>query len=115
MAPVNDDLSQLMGRLAAGIDDVIEAEMSTALEAVGDEGPPSAGELVEIGLPILMGRLFGDGTTGRLRIWQERRTMSRIACWPCWFANGSCRRTSGRKWRRLSLPLAARLGGFWLT
>jgi hypothetical protein len=71
MAPVNDDLSQLMGRLAAGIDDVIEAEMSTALEAVGDEGPPSAGELVEIGLPILMGRLFGDGTTGRLRIWQE--------------------------------------------
>ncbi|MGA9654936.1 MAG: DUF4388 domain-containing protein [Polyangia bacterium] len=71
MAPVNEDLSQLLGRLAAGIDDVIEAEMSTALEAVGDEGPASAGALAEIGLPVLMGRIFSDGTTGRLRIWQE--------------------------------------------
>jgi hypothetical protein len=71
MAPVNEDLSRLLGRLAAGIDDVIEAEMSTALEAMADEGPPSAGALVEIGLPVLMGRIFSDGTTGRLRIWQE--------------------------------------------
>jgi hypothetical protein len=71
MAPVNQDLSHLLGRLAAGIDDVIEAEMSTALEAVGDEGPASAGELAEIDLPVLMGRIFSDGTTGRLRIGQE--------------------------------------------
>ena len=35
MAQVNEELSQLLGRLAAGIDDVIDAEMSTALEAVG--------------------------------------------------------------------------------
>jgi len=77
-----------------------------------------------------MGRLFGDGTTGRLResgrSRLKRTSTSRPVCrscrvercrgsdiWPCWFANGSCRRTSGRKWRRLSLPLAARLGGFW--
>jgi hypothetical protein len=71
MAPVNEDLSQLLGRLAAGLDDVIEAEMSTALEAVGDEGPGSAGDLTEIDLPVLMGRIFNDGTSGRLRIWQE--------------------------------------------
>jgi Domain of unknown function (DUF4388) len=71
MAPVNGDLSQLLGRLAAGLDDVIEAEMSTALEAVGDEGPASAGDLAEIDLPVLMGRIFNDGTSGRLRIWQE--------------------------------------------
>jgi hypothetical protein len=71
MAPVNEDLSQLLGRLAAGLDDVIEAEMSTALEAVGDEGPASAGDLTEIDLPVLMGRIFNDGTSGRLRIWQE--------------------------------------------
>jgi hypothetical protein len=71
MAPVNEDLSRLLGRLAAGIDDVIEAEMSTALDAMADEGPPSAGALAEIGLPVLMGRIFSDGTTGRLRIWQE--------------------------------------------
>jgi hypothetical protein len=71
MAPVNEDLSQLLGRLAAGLDDVIEAEMSTALEAVGDEGPASAGDLAEIDLPVLMGRIFNDGTSGRLRIWQE--------------------------------------------
>jgi hypothetical protein len=71
MALVNEDLSQLLGRLAAGLDDVIEAEMSTALEAVGDEGPASAGDLTEIDLPVLMGRIFNDGTSGRLRIWQE--------------------------------------------
>jgi hypothetical protein len=71
MATVNEDLSQLLGRLAAGIDDAIEAEMSTALEAVGDEGPASVGDLAEIDLPVLMGRIFSDGTTGRLRIWQE--------------------------------------------
>jgi hypothetical protein len=71
MAPVNEDLSQLLGRLAAGLDDVIEAEMSTALEAVGDEGPASVGDLTEIDLAVLMGRIFNDGTSGRLRIWQE--------------------------------------------
>ena len=71
MAPVNEDLSQLLGRLAAGLDDVIEAEMSTALEGVGDEGPASAGDLAEIDLPVLMGRIFRDGTSGRLRIWRE--------------------------------------------
>lgn len=71
MATVNEDLSHLLGRLAAGIDDVIEAEMSTALEAVGQEGPRAAGSLVEIGLPVLMGRIFSDGTTGRLRVWYE--------------------------------------------
>jgi hypothetical protein len=71
MALVNEDLSQLLGRLAAGLDDVIEAEMSTALEAVGDEGPASVGDLTEIDLPVLMGRIFNDGTSGRLRIWQE--------------------------------------------
>ena len=71
MAQVNQEVSQLLGRLAAGIDDVIEAEMSTALQAVGDVGPLSVGELAEIDLPILMGHIFADGTTGRLRIWQE--------------------------------------------
>jgi len=71
MATVNEDLSHLLGRLVAGIDDVIEAEMSTALEAVGQEGPRAAGSLAEIGLPVLMGRIFSDGTTGRLRIWYE--------------------------------------------
>jgi len=71
MTPVNEDLSRLLGRLAAGIDDVIEAEMSTALEAVGNVGVHMAGDLTEIGLPFLMGRLFSEGTTGRLRIWQE--------------------------------------------
>lgn len=71
MAQANEELSQLLGRLAAGIDDVIDAEMSTALKAAGDEGPPSVGELAEIDLPILMGHVFSAGTTGRLRIWQE--------------------------------------------
>ena len=68
---VNEDLSHLLGRLVAGIDDVIEAEMSTALEDVGENAPRAAGSLVEIGLPVLMGRIFSDGTTGRLRICYE--------------------------------------------
>jgi hypothetical protein len=71
MAMVNEDLSHLLGRLVAGIDDVIEAEMSTALEDVGENVPRAAGSLVEIGLPVLMGRIFSDGTTGRLRICYE--------------------------------------------
>jgi hypothetical protein len=70
MAPTNEDLSHLLGRLAAGIDDVIEAEMSTALEAVGDKGAPLAGDLKETALPVLMGRIFSEGTTGRLKIRQ---------------------------------------------
>jgi hypothetical protein len=72
MATVNEDLSQLLGRLAAGIDDVIDSEMSTALEVVGEAAPTAAGNLAEIGLPVLMGRTFSEGTTGRLRIWQEQ-------------------------------------------
>jgi hypothetical protein len=71
MTPVNQEVSQLLSRLAAGIDDVIEAEMSTALEDVADEGPATSGALAEIDLPGLMGHIFSDGNTGRLRIWQE--------------------------------------------
>ena len=71
MAMVNEAISHLLGRLVAGIDDVIEAEMSTALEDVGENAPRAAGSLVEIGLPVLMGRIFSDGTTGRLRICYE--------------------------------------------
>jgi hypothetical protein len=33
--------------------------------------PERPASLVEIGLPVLMGRIFSDGTTGRLRIWYE--------------------------------------------
>lgn len=71
MAPANEDLSHLLGRLAAGIDDVIEAEMSTALEAVGEKGAPLTGDLKEIALPVLMGRIFSEGTTGRLKVRQD--------------------------------------------
>jgi hypothetical protein len=71
MAPANEDLSHLLGRLAAGIDDVIEAEMSTALEAVGDKGASLTGDLKEISLPVLMGRIFIEGTTGRLKVRQD--------------------------------------------
>jgi hypothetical protein len=71
MAPTNEDLSHLLGRLAAGIDDVIESEMSNALDAVGDKGASLTGDLKEIALPVLMGRIFSEGTTGRLKIRQD--------------------------------------------
>jgi hypothetical protein len=71
MAQVNQEVSQLLGRLAAGIDDVIEAEMSTALDAVADQGSATSGDLAEVDLPILMGRIFAEGSTGRLRTWRE--------------------------------------------
>ncbi len=71
MAPGNEDLSHLLGRLAASIDDVIDAEMSTALNAVGDDAASLTGDLKETALPVLMGRIFNEGTTGRLKIRQE--------------------------------------------
>ena len=71
MAPANEDLTNLLGRLAAGIDEVIEAELSTALTAVSDVGVPLTGDLKEISLPVLMGRIFCEGITGRLKVWQD--------------------------------------------
>ncbi len=62
------DPSQLLGRLAAGIDDIIEAEMSSALETVVDSGGSPRGELTDTDMPLLLGRVFLSGMTGRLRV-----------------------------------------------
>jgi hypothetical protein len=64
----NGDPSQLLGRLAAGIDDIIEAEMSSALETVSDGGASPRGALADTDMPLLIGRSFVAGMTGRLRV-----------------------------------------------
>lgn len=68
MKQANGDPSQLLGRLAAGIDDIIEAEMSSALETVSDSGVSPRGELADTDMPLLLGRSFVAGMTGRLRV-----------------------------------------------
>jgi hypothetical protein len=59
---------QLLGQLAAGIDDIIEAEMSSALETVADNGVSPRGELADTDMPLLVGRSFIAGMTGCLRV-----------------------------------------------
>lgn len=84
------DRGALLRRLEAGIDEIIEGEMATAvratsaprgglaaaLEAVVDAsaaadiivGPPTDGDLTETDLPSLVGKAFSEGATGRLAV-----------------------------------------------
>jgi hypothetical protein len=68
MKPSSEDPSRLLGRLAESIDGVLDAEMSSALQNLAGSGPVSGGELVDRDMPLLMGRAFVEGMTGRLRI-----------------------------------------------
>lgn len=56
----------MLGRLAESIDGILDAEMSTALQNLADEETKAEGDLAERDMPLLMGRMFTDGVTGRL-------------------------------------------------
>jgi hypothetical protein len=71
MKPSNDDPTQLLGRLADNIDGILDAEMSTALHDLVEAGPVASGDLAEQDMPALLGRIFRDGITGRLRVCRE--------------------------------------------
>lgn len=62
----SEEPARLLGRLAEGIDGVLDAEMSTALHNLADDAGEAEGDLADRDLAILMGRLFTEGTTGRI-------------------------------------------------
>jgi hypothetical protein len=64
----NEDPTRLLGRLADGIDGILDAEMSSALQNLAGSGPVAGGEIADQDLPLLLGRAFVEGMTGRLRI-----------------------------------------------
>jgi DnaJ-domain-containing protein 1 len=68
MKPGNEDATRLLGRLAENIDGILDAEMSSALQNLVGSGPAIDGDLSDRDMPILLGRAFSDGTTGRLRV-----------------------------------------------
>lgn len=68
MKPTNEDSARLLGRLAESIDSVLDAEMSSALQNLVGSGPVSGGDLADRDMPLLLGRAFVDGMTGRLRL-----------------------------------------------
>jgi len=71
MKPSNEDRTRLLGRLAESIDSVLDAEMSSALQNLVGAGPAVGGDLADHDMPLLLGRAFLDGMTGRLRLSNE--------------------------------------------
>jgi hypothetical protein len=71
MKASNEDTTRLLGRLAEGIDGILDAEMSSALQNLAGSGPVVGGEIADQDMPLLLGRAFVDGMTGRLRIRNE--------------------------------------------
>ncbi len=71
MKPSNEDPTRLLGRLADNIDGILDAEISSALQNLVDEGSVAGGELADRDIPLLLGRAFTEGMTGRLRIRDE--------------------------------------------
>jgi hypothetical protein len=68
MKSSNEDSTRLLGRLAESIDGILDAEMSSALQNLVGSGPVSGGDLADRDMPLLLGRAFAEGMTGRLRI-----------------------------------------------
>jgi hypothetical protein len=68
MKQSSEDPTRLLGRLAAGIDGVLEAEMSSTLQNLVDTSSAATGELADRDMPLLLARAFSDGMTGRLRV-----------------------------------------------
>lgn len=66
MKPSNQEPAQLLGRLADSIDGILDAEMSSAVQNLAGGDATMAGELSDRDLPLLLGRMFVEGLTGRL-------------------------------------------------
>ena len=71
MKASNEDPARLLVRLAENIDGILDAEMSTALQNLVDDGAVVGGDLADRDLPLLLCRAFSEGMTGRLRIRRE--------------------------------------------
>lgn len=68
MKPTNEDSTKLLGRLAENIDGILDAEMSSTLRNIVDGGPVVGGDLADLDMPLLLGRIYLEGMTGRLRV-----------------------------------------------
>jgi hypothetical protein len=68
MKQSSEDPTRLLGRLAAGIDGVLDAEMSSALQNLVDSSSAATGDIADRDMPLLLARAFSDGMTGRLRV-----------------------------------------------
>lgn len=66
MKPSSEEPTRLLGRLADNIDGILDAEMSSALQNLSDAEVKAEGEVADADMPLLMGRMFVDGITGRL-------------------------------------------------
>lgn len=66
-----EDPTRLLGRLAENIDGILDAEMSSALQNLVDNDPVAGGDLADRDMPLLLGRAFTEGMTGRLRVRNE--------------------------------------------
>jgi len=64
----SEDPTRLLGRLAAGIDGVLDAEMSSALQNLVDTSSAATGDIADRDMPLLLAHAFSDGLTGRLRV-----------------------------------------------
>jgi len=71
MKPNTGEPTRLLGRLAENIDGILDAEMSIALQNLSDGDAEAQGDLSDRDMPLLMGRMFTDGVTGRLRVRNE--------------------------------------------
>jgi len=66
--------NQLLERVAESIDDALAAEMANALQSVVMGPPP--GRPGQVDMPILLGRLFAEGVTGRLCLQRDAEEKS---------------------------------------
>jgi hypothetical protein len=66
MKQSTEEPARLLGRLADNIDGILDAEMSSALQNLVDSDAKVEGDLSDRDMPLLLGRMFSDGLTGRL-------------------------------------------------
>jgi hypothetical protein len=76
MKPTNEDSTKLLGRLAESIDGILDAEMSSTLRTIVDGGAVVGGDLADLDMPLLLGRIYLEGMTGRLRVRGEHAEKS---------------------------------------
>jgi hypothetical protein len=62
----SEEPARLLGRLAENIDGILDAEMSSALQNLVQIESKLEGDLSDQDMPLLLGRMFSEGATGRL-------------------------------------------------
>jgi hypothetical protein len=66
MKQSSEEPARLLGRLAENIDDILDAEMSSAMQNLAVRESELEGDLSDRDMPLLLGRMFTEGVTGRM-------------------------------------------------